>query len=75
MAIAGRTADEVSAQDAPWYPQVWPSVSNDELEKLKTIAERMPLLMKKFEVRRKQMRPRHNPTGIYHNLNQYTKTT
>lgn len=59
---AGRTADEVSALDAPWYPKVWPSVSHDELKRMRMIAEeRMPTTLVKVEARRKLIKaPRRN---------------
>lgn len=53
----GRTADEVSHLDAPWYPKAWPQV--DELAALKILAkERVPSAMEKSEQRRKVIRPR-----------------
>jgi hypothetical protein len=59
--IAGLTADEVASQDAPWYPKAWPAVSEEELKQIETIVERMPTVTKKFEARRKQLRPRGKP--------------
>jgi hypothetical protein len=59
--IAGLTADEVASQDAPWYPKAWPAVSEEELKQIETIVERMPSVTKKFEARRKQLRPKGKP--------------
>jgi hypothetical protein len=57
----GRTADEVSREDASWYPKVWPSVSEEELEEMKVIAaERMPVALEKSEQRKRVTRPRRN---------------
>lgn len=55
----GRTADEVSRLDAPWYPKAWPQVCPNELAAFKVLAkERVPAAMEKSEERRKVMRPR-----------------
>ena len=35
----GRTADEVSRLDAPWYPKAWPQYCPKELEELKILAK------------------------------------
>jgi hypothetical protein len=54
----GRTADEVSLQDGPWYPQVWPSVSTDELHQLKDLIRRkLPVAEQRRDAVQKQMRP------------------
>jgi hypothetical protein len=61
---AGRTADEVSYHDTPWYPKVWPEVSDDELKQMRMIAEeKMPTAMKKAEARRKLIKPKRRNTN------------
>ena len=58
---AGRSADEVSHYDAPWYPKVWPHVDEEELEQMLVIAnERMPGCVEKAAARRKLIKPRRN---------------
>jgi hypothetical protein len=57
----GRTADEVALLDAPWYPKVWPSVNDEELEQMKILArQRLPEATEKSEQRKKVIRPRKN---------------
>jgi Phytanoyl-CoA dioxygenase (PhyH) len=55
----GRTADEVSRLDGPWYPKAWPQVCPNELAALKILAtERLPAAVEESEKRRKLTRPR-----------------
>ena len=57
----GRSADEVAQFDAAWYPQVFPSVKEEELAQMKTLAEkRLPEAMEKSEQRKRVIRPRKN---------------
>jgi hypothetical protein len=49
----GRTTDEVSEMDGPWYPRVWPSVSLDELLGLADIGEKMDIAEKQQAERQK----------------------
>jgi hypothetical protein len=74
-ANAGRTADEVSTLDGPWYPRVWPSVIAEETAELSNLAktklnlaedkrqalmkEMGPLIKRKI----KQNRPTHHLTS------------
>lgn len=55
----GRTADEVSAQDGPWYPQAWPSVLEQEIshDLPLLIQEKMPVAEAARKQRRKEMKP------------------
>jgi hypothetical protein len=54
----GRTADEVSHKDGPWYPRVWPSVDLEELRQVKyLVKEKIPVAERRIEVRKKEMRP------------------
>ena len=53
----GRTADEVSHEDGPWYPRVWPSVDLEELRQVKfLVEEKMPVAERRLEGRKKEMR-------------------
>ena len=62
---AGRTADQVSQLDAPWYPKVWPFVSDDELKQMEMIAgQRMAIAMEKSQARRKLIKPRRNKNNF-----------
>lgn len=55
----GRTAEEVSKHDAPWYPRVWPSVDEKELDQMKILARaRFAEAMAKADDRRRVIRPR-----------------
>ena len=55
----GRSADAVSAEDAPWYPKVWPSVDGNELQQMEVLArDRFPTAMAKADDRRRIIRPR-----------------
>mmetsp|Transcript_49553 Transcript_49553/g.55340 ORF Transcript_49553/g.55340 Transcript_49553/m.55340 type:complete len:461 (+) Transcript_49553:12-1394(+) len=55
----GRTADDVSQYDAAWYPRVWPSISELELEQMKILAkERLPTALVTSEQRKRVTRPR-----------------
>lgn len=36
---AGRTLDEITELDGPWYPQVWPSVESNFAEAMEVMAE------------------------------------
>mgnify|MGYP005847150377 CR=1 FL=1 len=53
-----RTADEVSENDGPWYPQVWPSPNLKELQQLKDlITNKIPVAEKRKLERRREMAP------------------
>ena len=54
----GKSADEVSETDGPWYPRVWPNPDHGEMVKLRElISEKMPRVEKMVEVRKKEMIP------------------
>jgi hypothetical protein len=54
----GRTADEVSRLDGPWYPQAWPTASESELQELRGLEEnKMPVAEQRRTERKKEMRP------------------
>jgi hypothetical protein len=54
----GRTADEVSRLDGPWYPQAWPSASEQELQELEGLAQnKMPMAEQRRNERKKEMKP------------------
>jgi ectoine hydroxylase-related dioxygenase (phytanoyl-CoA dioxygenase family) len=54
----GRTADEVSRLDGPWYPQAWPTASERELQELRGLVEsKMPIAEQRQIERKKEMRP------------------
>ena len=36
---AGKTLDEISANDSPWYPQCWPEINEQEMARLHEIVE------------------------------------
>jgi len=55
----GRTADDVAHLDAAWYPQVWPTFEQNEIEQMKMLAmERLPEAVEKSEQRKRVIRPR-----------------
>lgn len=55
----GRTADAVSHYDSAWYPRVWPSVSDTELQQMQDLArERLPDAIQISNVRKRMTRPR-----------------
>jgi len=55
----GRSADQISQHDTAWYPRVWPSVCENELEEMKILVkERLPKALEKSEQRKKVIRPR-----------------
>jgi hypothetical protein len=63
----GRTADEVSHKDGPWYPRVWPSVDLEELRQVKSLVEEMmPVAERRLEVRKKEMRPHRKKLARQH---------
>jgi ectoine hydroxylase-related dioxygenase (phytanoyl-CoA dioxygenase family) len=54
----GRTADEVSRLDGPWYPQAWPTASERELQELQGLVEnKMPVAEQRRTERKKEMKP------------------
>jgi hypothetical protein len=55
---SGRSADQVSNLDGPWYPRVWPSVIASELEQIPSlIREKLPVAEASRKVRREEMKP------------------
>ena len=55
---AGRSADEVSALDGPWYPRCWPSIDSSEIAKLPhLVKDCMPVAEAARKARRKEMQP------------------
>lgn len=55
---AGRTADEVVKLDGPWYPRVWPSVNDDEVAQLQSLAdEKLSVAERERESKLKEMAP------------------
>ncbi|VEU42583.1 unnamed protein product [Pseudo-nitzschia multistriata] len=55
----GRSADHVSEHDAAWYPRVWPSIIDNEIEEMQLLAkDRLPKALQKSDQRRKVIRPR-----------------
>jgi Phytanoyl-CoA dioxygenase (PhyH) len=55
---AGRTADDISRIDGPWYPQCWPSIDGREMEQLSLLVnEKIPAAEILRKVRRKEMKP------------------
>jgi hypothetical protein len=54
----GRTADEVSRLDGPWYPQAWPSASERELQELHGLVEnKIPGAEQIRKKRQREMKP------------------
>jgi ectoine hydroxylase-related dioxygenase (phytanoyl-CoA dioxygenase family) len=54
----GRTADEVTRFDGPWYPQAWPSASDNELRDLRQLVEnRVPTADLRRTTLKKEMKP------------------
>lgn len=57
----GKTADDIAKDDAAWYPKVFPTVDENELESMKSLAmERLPRAIEKSENRKNLIRPRRN---------------
>eukprot|EP00536_Pseudo-nitzschia_multiseries_P008326 jgi/Psemu1/287710/fgenesh1_pg.210_\ len=55
----GRSADDVSKYDSAWYPRVWPSTSDIEMEQMQLLAKhRLPKALEQSEQRKKVIRPR-----------------
>ncbi|CAB9505373.1 expressed unknown protein [Seminavis robusta] len=55
---ANRTADAVSKLDGPWYPQVWPSANDGELEGLQDLIDKkVPIAQERKLARQKEMQP------------------
>lgn len=55
---SGRSADEVSNLDGPWYPKAWPTVNADELEQIPSlIREKLPVAEASRKARRNEMKP------------------
>lgn len=54
---AGRTVDQVAQNDAPWYPQAWPTPIDEEMAKLEQITtDRLDKVVKMADRRRQQLR-------------------
>lgn len=54
----GRTADNVALLDGPWYPRCWPSVSEEEMAKMKELVEeKMPAAEELRKQRQQEMKP------------------
>lgn len=54
----GRTADEVSTLDGPWYPQAWPLVNFEELLELDDlVTSKLPIAVSRRAVRKKEIKP------------------
>jgi len=54
----GRTADEVSAEDGPWYPKVFPSASAEEINGLaRLVDEKLPKAISVRRARQAEMKP------------------
>jgi Phytanoyl-CoA dioxygenase (PhyH) len=58
----GRTADEVCRRDGPWYPQAWPLMRDDEVEKfwneIESLANgKLPVAQARQARRRQEKKP------------------
>jgi ectoine hydroxylase-related dioxygenase (phytanoyl-CoA dioxygenase family) len=55
---SGKSADEVSNLDGPWYPRAWPSVIASEIEQIPSlIREKVPVAEASRKARQKEMKP------------------
>jgi hypothetical protein len=62
----GKTADQISLTDGPWYPKVWPSTDHQELLQLRElVTEKMPKVEKMVEIRKKEMIPHRKTMKKY----------
>ena len=56
-ANAGKTVDDVSQADGPWYPQCWPGIDPSEIESMKEIVEmRFPVAEERKKERMNEMK-------------------
>ena len=56
-ANAGKTVDDVSQVDGPWYPQCWPGIDPSEIESMKDIVEmRFPVAEERKKERMNEMK-------------------
>lgn len=56
-ANGGRTTDDISRLDGPWYPRVWPNVSMEELGELPSLVmDKLPLSMRERSARQNDIR-------------------
>jgi hypothetical protein len=54
---AGKTADEVSQVDGPWYPRCWPGIDPKEIESMKELVEtRFPVTKERKKERMDEMK-------------------
>lgn len=53
----GRTLDEVSLLDGPWYPKCWPQVDNQEMSRLAPLLDKMHFAEVRLKERKKEMQP------------------
>lgn len=54
----GKTADSVSQDDGPWYPQCWPTVNEHEMEQLKDLSRnKLPIAEERKAARFKEIQP------------------
>lgn len=54
---AGKTADEVSEADGPWYPRCWPGIDRNEIESMKDLVEtRFPVTEERKKERMNEMK-------------------
>ena len=62
---SGRTLDDVSTLDAPWYPKCYPSTDVEELLKLQDLVEtKLPLATARLKERYKEMKPYLNEISL-----------
>jgi hypothetical protein len=55
---AGRSADDISTRDGPWYPRCWPSVDESEMEELPILMrDKMPVAKAARKAKQKEMKP------------------
>jgi hypothetical protein len=73
-ANAGRTADQVTRYDGPWYPRVWPSPVHGELAEVPKLAmDKLPIAETRRQARLKDLAPlikrkfqQNRPTQQHH---------
>jgi hypothetical protein len=57
----GKSVDDIAKDDAAWYPKVFPTVDENELDSMKSLAvQRLPIAIEKSEDRKRLIRPRIN---------------
>lgn len=56
--LQGKTLDEVTSIDGPWYPQCWPATDENELSGIKNIFQnKMVIAEERRKHRMKEMAP------------------